>query len=266
VPAWLRTTLRLTALVSIVSVASIVGLVLFRNLVDIEPLRASSDSIGTYMQTLGGIYAVLLAFVVVIVWGQFNDARSYVNREATSLVELYRIASGLPDDACETIRAGLRDYVEGVLGEEWSAMTKPDERTIERIGQRLDRVWNALDNCRPLDKCGHTTYAEMLRRYNDLTEIRTNRLTAATAKIPVAMNVLLYTGALIMIFSVYLLPIDLFWLHATVTAGFAGALAHILFLIWDLDDAFAGDYQIDKGPFLRARKAFDRATEQSPPP
>jgi hypothetical protein len=266
VPAWLRTTLRLTALVSIVSVASIVGLVLFRNLVDVEQLRASSDSLGTYMQTLGGIYAVLLAFVVVIVWGQFNDARSYVNREATSLVELYRIASGLPEDACETIRAGLRDYVEGVLDEEWLAMTKPDERTIEKIGQRLDRVWNALHTCRPLDECGHTTYAEMLGRYNDLTEIRTSRLTAATAKIPVAMNVLLYTGALIMIFSVYLLPIDLFWLHATVTAGFAGALAHILFLIWDLDDAFAGDYQVDKGPFLRARKAFDRATAQSPPP
>jgi hypothetical protein len=266
VPAWLRTTLRLTALVSVVAAASIVGLVLFRNVVDVELLRASSDSIGTYMQTLGGIYAVLLAFVVVIVWGQFNDARSYVNREATALVELYRIAAGLPDEASETIRAGLRDYVDGVLDEEWTAMKKPDEHTIERVGQRLDRVWAALHTCRPLDECGHTTYAEMLGRYNDLTEIRTNRLTSATAKIPVAMNVLLYTGALIMIFSVYLLPIDLFWLHATVTAGFAGALAHILFLIWDLDDAFAGDYQVDKGPYLRARKAFDRATEPTSPP
>lgn len=250
---------------SIVSIASIAGLVVFRNVVDIELLRASSDSLGTYMQTLGGIYAVLLAFVVVVVWGQFNDARGYVNREATALVELYRIAGGLPDDACATIRAGLRDYVTGVLDEEWAAMASGDEHVIENIGQRLDRVWSALHTCRPLDECGHTTYAEMLGRYNDLTEIRTNRLTAATAKIPVAMNVLLYTGALIMVVSVYLLPIDRFWLHATVTAGFAGAVAHILFLIYDLDDAFAGDYQVSRGPYLRARKAFARS-DASPPP
>lgn len=264
-PAWLRTALRLTVLVSIVSIASIGGLAVFRNVVDIELLRASSDSLGTYMQTLGGIYAVLLAFVVVVVWGQFNDARGYVNREATALVELYRIAGGLPADACATIRAGLRDYVTGVLDEEWDAMTRSDEHVIEKIGQRLDRVWSALHTCRPLDECGHTTYAEMLGRYNDLTEIRTNRLTAATAKIPVAMNVLLYTGALIMVVSVYLLPIDRFWLHATVTAGFAGAVAHILFLIYDLDDAFAGDYQVSRGPYLRARKAFERS-DASPPP
>jgi hypothetical protein len=99
----------------------------------------------------------------------------------------------------------------------------------------------------------------MLARYNDLTELRTNRLTAATSKIPTAMNVLLYTGAVIMVVSVYLLPIDRFWLHATVTAGFAGAIAHILFLIWDLDDAFAGDYHVSSAPFVRARRAFDRS-------
>ena len=107
VPQWLRTTLRLTSLVvdrrrgqhrrawscSGTSSTS-------------STLRGSSDSLGTYLQTLGGIYAVLLAFVVVVVWGQFNDARSYVNREANALVDLHRTASGLPDDARDDDPAG----------------------------------------------------------------------------------------------------------------------------------------------------------------
>jgi hypothetical protein len=111
----------------------------------------------------------------------------------------------------------------------------------------------------PLNDCQHTVYAEVLARFNDLSETRTNRLSAATAKIPIAMNVLLYTGALIMIGSMYLLPFEKFWLHAVVTAALAGATAHILYLIYDLDDAFAGDYQVDKDPFLRARQTIKRA-------
>ena len=259
IPQWLQTTLRLTSIVGVVSITSVVGLILFRNMVDLAPLHDSSESIGTYLQVLGGIYAVLLAFVVVVVWGQFNDARGFVNREATALIDLHRTASGLPDATRDVIQQGLRDYVDAVIAEEWHAMTKADQATIERIGQRLDRVWSAIHACMPLNDCQHTVYAEVLARFNDLTELRTNRLTAATAKIPIAMNVLLYTGAAIMVGSIYLMPVSRFWLHATVTAALAGATAHILFLIYDLDDAFAGDYQVDKAPFERARRSFERA-------
>jgi hypothetical protein len=257
-PGWLKTTVRLTSIIAVASIASVVGLILFRNLVDVEPLHDASDSIGTYLQVLGGIYAVLLAFVVVVVWGQFNDARGYVNREANALIDLHRLAGGLPDNARDVIQAGLRDYVDAVITEEWRAMSKHDPKTIERVGQRLDRVWSAIHTCMPLNECQHTIYAEALARFNDLSELRTNRLTAATAKIPTAMDVLIYTGALILIGSTYLMPFHRFWVHATVTAALAGATAHILFLIYDLDDAFAGDYQVDKGPYLRARRTFEK--------
>src|SRR5689334_21146001 len=97
-PLWLRTTLRLSLVVAVGAFASIIGLVMFRRFVDWDSLKASSDSLGTFVQTLGGIYAVLLAFVVIVVWGQFNDARSFVDREANALVDLHRTASGLPAD------------------------------------------------------------------------------------------------------------------------------------------------------------------------
>jgi hypothetical protein len=255
---WLTTALRLTAIVGVVSGASIVGLIAFRNLVDFQSLHDSGDAIGSYLQVLGGIYAVLLAFVVIVVWGQFNDARGFVHREANALVDLHRTASGLPDEARDVIRQGLRDYVDAVVADEWDAMSRGDHERTDAIGQRLDRVWSAIHTCMPLNDCQHTVYAEVLARFGDLSETRTNRLSAATAKIPIAMNVLLYTGAVIMIGSMYLLPFEKFWLHALVTASLAGATAHILYLIRDLDDAFAGDYQVDKDPFLRARKTINR--------
>src|SRR4051812_28170843 len=260
-PQWLRTTLRLSVVVFIAAFVSILGLMVFRQCVDYETLSKSSDSLGTFVQTLGGIYAVLLAFVVIVVWGQFNDARTFVDREANALVDLHRTASGLPPDTRTTIQRELREYVDAVIADEWTAMSKGDQATIERITGRLDHVWTAIHTCDPKNDCQSTMHSEVLSRFNDLTEHRTNRLNTAGSRIPIALNVLLYTGALIMIGAVYLLAFDRFWLHATVTGLMSGAIAHILFLIRDLDHEFSGDWQVEKTAFVRARRAFER-TEQ----
>ena len=72
-----------------------------------------------------GIYAVLLAFVVFVVWGQFNEARSTVDREAAALVDLHRTASGLAAVHRERIQAALRRYMDEVMEIEWTAMALP---------------------------------------------------------------------------------------------------------------------------------------------
>src|ERR1700758_2113688 len=95
-PRWLHTLFRLTPIVAGVSILSVVGLLAFRAVMPFADLRASTDAVGNYLQTVGGIYAVLLAFVVYVVWGQYNDARNYLDREATALVDLHRTSSGLP--------------------------------------------------------------------------------------------------------------------------------------------------------------------------
>jgi len=259
-PRWFRTLLHLTPIVAVVSTISVVGLVLFRAVAPLAELHAAANELGNYLQTVGGIYAVLLAFVVYVVWGQFNDARGYVDREATALVDLHRTSSGLPACSRIAIQSGLRDYVDAVLRDEWPAMARGDEVTIDRIAELLENVWIAIHGCKPLNDCQHTIYGEVLSRFNQLTDLRTSRLSAARARIPLAMSILLYTGAVLTVGSVYLLAFDELWLHALVTAALAGAISHILFLIRDLDDAFAGDWQVARAPFERARKNFGRAT------
>ena len=258
-PRWVRTFLHLSPVVGGVSLASILGLLAFRELVPLDVLRSAENAIGNYLQTVGGIYAVLLAFVVYVVWGQFNEARGYLDREATALVDLHRTASALPSRSRTEIQRGLRTYVDAVLRDEWPAMACRDEATIDRVGELLEQVWIAIHACRPCNDCQHTVYGEVLSRFNQLTDLRTSRLSSARARIPFAMTILLYNGAVLTVGSVYLLAFDRWWLHAIVTAALAGAIAHILFLIRDLDDAFDGDWQVAKTPFEHARRNFERA-------
>ena len=102
---------RLTLIVGGASAIGIVGLLAFRAVVPLDELRAAADELGNYLQTVGGIYAVLLAFVVYVVWGQFDAARAHVDREAAALVDLHRTASGLVRGTRDAIQSGLRGYV-----------------------------------------------------------------------------------------------------------------------------------------------------------
>ena len=261
-PRWFRTLLLVSPVVAGVSLLSVLGLMAFRALVPMESLRSSMDGVGNYLQTLGGIYAVLLAFVVFVVWSQYNDARGFVDRESAAIVDLHRTASGLPMASRVELQRQLRAYVDAVITDEWRAMTEGDETTIERVGGLLDEAWVAIHRCRPADDTQQTVYGEVLSRFNELSDLRTNRLTASRQRIPLVMRMLLYLGAFIVIGSMYLLAFDKFWVHAIVTGALAGAVAHILFLIHDLDRVFVGHCHVDGGPFLRARKALERATHQ----
>ena len=70
------------------------GLRLVRRKVPLPVLETQHEVAGFIIGVLGAIYAVLLAFVVVVVWNQFEDAKSTVEKEANQLHDLSRIAQG----------------------------------------------------------------------------------------------------------------------------------------------------------------------------
>ena len=255
---WLVTMVKLTPVIAGACALSILGLLVFRQVMPTDVLARVSGEMGNYLQTLGGIYAVLLAFVVYVVWGQFNEARTYIDREASAIVDLHRTSSNLPRATRAAIQQGLSIYIDYVLRDEWRAMASHDEAAIQRVGEKLDDVWLAIHHCKPCDNNEHAIYGEVLTQYNQLIDLRTMRLSAARARVPRVMNILLYTGAVLVTGSIYLMHIPEFWLHATITGALAGAIAHVLYLIYDLDDAFEGEGRVSKEPFERAHQSCVR--------
>ena len=63
-----ETILRLTPAVLGSTVFSIAGLCAAHACLDDQALLAAREAIGSSLQTLGSVYAVLLAFVVFVVW------------------------------------------------------------------------------------------------------------------------------------------------------------------------------------------------------
>jgi hypothetical protein len=202
---------------------------------------------------LGGIYAVLLAFVVVIVWQQFNDARANVEREANEIADLFRTSQGMPPASRARMADCLARYVDAVLEQDWPAMRVNDELVLEHVSHILDEISDALHTFEPEGTCHQSLHAESLARFNDLSDARSMRLSSSRARIPRALRWLLYMGAFILIGSTWLFSVDSFTIHAIVTGALAGGVSHVIYVIEDLDDSFGGDWQVPREPFERVR-------------
>src|SRR5215471_7613279 len=58
------------------------GPVIVRRYIKVDQLRTNNEVAGFKFATVGVLYAVLLAFAVVVVWEKFNQAESEVAKEA----------------------------------------------------------------------------------------------------------------------------------------------------------------------------------------
>lgn len=239
---------------------ALAGLLLVRHWVPAELLRVTNAEVGNYLQTLGTIYAVLLAFVVYVVWNQYNETRELVEREANELMDLLRTAQGFGPEVREPILLELGGYIECVLDREWPALGHCDDAAFEGGSDVLDQLWRIITNYDPARECQRALYAEILARFNDLSDARSSRILAGRTRIPFALRLLLFAGAVMTVGSMYLFAIDSFAIHALMTGALAGAISHVIYIIWDLDDCFAGDWQVSRAPFERVQR-YARRTE-----
>src|SRR5262245_23423226 len=212
-------------------VLSVAGLLVARQVIPFQVLEESNDVVGNYLQTLGSIYAVLLAFIVFVVWTQFNEARAHVEREANELLDLYRAAGGLSGPARSRVLALAREYAQAVLVSEWPAMSCGGPLGAGVGGPIIDRLWGALHEAERKSELDGSIYGEVLTRLDDVSDARSNRLTSSRTTIPLALRLLLYIGAVTMVASMYLFAVPSFAIHAAITSSLAGAICDGHYLI-----------------------------------
>jgi hypothetical protein len=129
-----------------------------------------------------------------------------------------------------------------------------EQRSFDQGDRLLDAMWHALNTCNAESNSHAALFSEALQCFNGVSDARTNRLTASQLKIPLALRILLYMGAVITIGSMYLFAVDSLWVHLIMTGSMAGALSHILYVVHDLDDCFGGAFQVPRGSFERVQR------------
>ena len=99
------------------------GVTIVRKLMQGKVREGHNDTIAPMFATAGVIYAVLLGFLVVVVWESFDAAKANMQDEATTLTTLYRLTAGMrhPEERVE-MRAAIRKYTNDVVDDEWKSL------------------------------------------------------------------------------------------------------------------------------------------------
>jgi hypothetical protein len=229
---------------------ALVGLWMVRRSVELSALQDHHDVAGFFIGVLGVIYAVLLAFVVIVVWEAFEDAKAVVDAEANYLTDVFWLAGGLPDGDRERVQDAARNYARAVIDDEWERMSDGEESPAAHAA--LDGLRGIYVDMQPAPGSEERIYQESLRRMSDLSDSRSSRLHDSTTGVPHIMWVVLILGGVITVVFTYFFGAKSLAAQSLMTAGLTAMIVLVLYLIAVIDHPFRGGLSVDPDPFESA--------------
>jgi len=231
----------------VVSVAlGLCGLFIVRRNIALATLEQHNDVAGFIIAVVGVLYAVILGFLVVIVWQQFDSAQSNAHEESVAVENLYNDAAAFGPQA-RPLQRDLVAYLSSVINREWPAM-RDHQRGDQLTDARLDRVWADLQAIHTSDPDENSFYSASITSLNRLEELRTTRIDDASRNIPGALWAVLIIGAVITVGFTYFFGVSHIAAHATMVAALSAIIGIALFLVVSLDLPYSGDLGIKPTP------------------
>ena len=103
---------------------SVAGLLIVRGRVPLALLEEHHEVAGICFAVVGGLYGIILAFVMVSSWERYETARQDTETEASAAADLYRHSAGFGEPARTRIGNAVLAYVESVVNEEFPAIVE----------------------------------------------------------------------------------------------------------------------------------------------
>jgi hypothetical protein len=226
---------------------SVAGLLLVRHFIHHSKLKAHHDVADPILGAVAGVYAVLLAFVVITVWQGFDKSNSNVEQEANYLADIYRDAEAFSPDFRAKVQETLREYRQAIIKYEWKTMQKGEmSPEVEKL---MRDVWSLYTTYQPKNSTEQSFFDESVRKLNSFRELRRQRIMDARTGIHPLLWFVLIMGAMAIISFTFLFGTENLKAHIVMVALLSIVISLILFTILSLDFPFTGSVIISPEPF-----------------
>jgi hypothetical protein len=216
-----------------------------------EKRRAHNDLIGWQLSVLGTTYAVIVGFMLYTVWINFGTADLNADAEANSLVNVYRLSTGLAPQEGERLKVLARAYGDAVVDREWGEMatgTLPTEtREIAR------QMWMTLMTSKAASPTEITAEDHALYELSALAGYRRIRLVESAARLPGVLWFVLLVGGTVTVASTCMFGAANGPLHVIQVSAFAMLISLVLVAIADINRPFQGSVHVSDFAFRRAQ-------------
>jgi len=200
------------------------------------------EGLNTLISLIGSIYAVVFAFVIFVIWGQFTAVEEATLGECSLLNELLRFSQYLDPDAGRMIRRSLTEYAKRAGNYEWHALGegRKDPATEKSFAALIASVMKS-------DQDAHQRLIDITRK---LAEQRDQRIAKSLTRIPPTLLMLVRTMVVAILLLVFIYPFHSWMLGAACFSIVVVILFFSNLVMTDTDNPFDGVFNVSPQPFL----------------
>lgn len=250
-PLWLSAIILLVP----TTLIAMTGPVVVRRYIEFDRLRTNNEVAGFKFATVGVLFAVLLAFAVIVVWEKFNDADNEVAREASAAATIYRLSEGIGEPGA-ALRKAVSAYLDAAITKDWPAM---ERGTGDRDAtQALNNVYNTVIGYHPGEGRESVLLAEILHQLNHITQARRARLVTASGIVPGIVWWVLFSGAALTIGFTFFFGNSNLRAQSLMTGMLSILVFSGLLTIIAIDHPFAGTVKVGPEALAAVLEDFGR--------
>ena len=207
------------------------------------------------------VFALILAFVIASVLGNFATAESTVAAEAATLAHMRRANDALPAEQQVRLNTGLRHYVNAIGDTEWETMQRGEGSP--RASAALETLYALYVSYSPLPTEGVEAefYSEAVDQLLTVGSTRRERLSLSAGELPILLRIVLPLGVLILLVLEYRpkMALRAQLLHIGLLAMVV-SFCYLLTIV--MDYPFSGDVALGNEEFKRGALAAFWASEE----
>ena len=207
-----------------------------------------NDVSGAIVATAGTVLAVMLSFMVVVVWQEYDASAGNVQREASAIADLHHLADDLPPALSLELHASIDQYVANIITVEWPAM-RHGGRSQHARGMAY-RIGHDLNSYKPTSPAQISLQQQGLDLFRSFSDLRRQRLADNEQGIPMIMWATMLFVVIVSIYLTYSFRVSNVRMHYIMTIALTAIIVSILVLIAELDYPFRGDTAITPDAFI----------------
>jgi len=243
---------------AITSFLALAGLHMVRKKYSAEVLKENHEVAAIIFNAFGLFYGVLVAFVVFVTWGGYDEATKNLQMEASEALDIFHTAAAFPDSPKKIIQQGVRDYLAVVYKDEVPKMAEGDLQLYSGGAHNNLRVLFSQVDANSIPN--RELYGESLRCLNNLAQYRRMRIFAGNDTVPPVIWLVLLVGGVLAVSYTFFFGMKNIRAQYLITTTLTVTVTSILFLVFVLDHPFTGTSRVSLAPLREAMAAMQGAS------
>ncbi len=227
---------------------AVLGLAVTRNRIARNEMITHNNVAGAILGTMGTILAVMMSFMVVEVWQEYDGAAQEVQVEAGALSDLHHLADAFPNPMRNRVKAKVDKYIETVIRVEWPLMHRGEESALAHdTGYQIEAL---IAHFQPKTAFQNTLLSNALSLTQRFLDARRQRIHDNQEAIPsVLWATMLVIGTVTVLFSYYF-RVEHPGAQYVMVVALTGVITLTFTLMAELDLPFRGDISVSPASFI----------------